>query len=256
MAVTICTGFSPKGRKEYGENFLRTFAEFWPSGVHLACYVEETDPALEALAPQSLRSLWDCPGAKAFIEDHKGNLMANGRRFVQGMNWKSGDHRLGYSWRYDAVKFSRQCIIPLEAARRLPDGDVLVWLDADVVSFRQIPPNFAENLLESADGCYLGRERKHSEIGFWAVRLSPKIRIFLADLASAYTERLVFQQKEWHSAYTWDRCRERAEAAGAKFKNLSRGGHDHVWFSTPLGTYMDHLKGNRKFMGRSPERPA
>jgi hypothetical protein len=258
MTVTVASGFSPKGRLEYGETFLRTFRAHWPAEVRLACYVEATDAALEALAPGALRSLWDCPGAQEFIDEFAMNPLAKGRRYVPGMNWKPKCHRLGYSWRYDAWKFSRQCMIPLQASLDLPDGDILVWLDGDVVTFKDVPTSFVEGLIGTADGCYLGRGAKHSEIGFWAVRLGPKTRAFLQALADAYTKRTVFQLKEYHSAFAWDHYRRIAETDGARFLDLTPGGHDHIWTTSPLAAFSDHLKGSRKAMGFSPElkRPA
>lgn len=247
MAVTICTGFSEKGRKEYGETFERTFFKHWPGSVALQAYVElEHPPALFE------RSLWACPGQREFLDRHAENLPAQGRQFVPGMNWKEADQRRGYSFRYDAVKFSRQCFIPQTAAAGLPDDDILVWLDGDVVTHADVPEGFVEGLLGESDGAFLGRQRKHSEIGFWAVRLHDGTREFLADLASRFSSDAVFNLKEWHSAFVWDTCRR--EASFLNLTDLTPGGHDHVWHQSPLAAYTDHLKGGRKALGRSPER--
>lgn len=254
MSVTVCTGFSPIGRVEYGERFLRTFSQFWPADVGLKVFVEHSDAKLEAsMRDGTFVSLWSCPGVEDFIKRHINRPEAVGRQ--PGPKWKSGDVRRGYSFRFDAVKFCRQLFIPETAAAGLADGDILVWLDADVVTYRQIPNGFVEGMLGDADCCYLGRGRKHSEIGFWAVRLNPLTRGFLGLLAATYRSDIVFSLGEWHSAFVWDACRTASADKGVRFLDLTPGGQDHVWMQSPLVHYTDHVKGDRKRQGFSHEHP-
>jgi hypothetical protein len=255
MPVTVCTGWSPRGWLEYGKTFKRTFREFWPESVEGEAYVEELAAGTVRGDTSFVeRSLWDCSGMSEFLQRHEHEPVANGREFRVGHNWKHGDLAKGYSFRYDAVKFSRQCFIPETAAARLPDGDILVWLDGDVVTHSPVPSGFIEGLVGDSDGVYLGRGRKHSEIGFWAMRLGGHTRAMLGALASWYRTSSVFELKEWHSAFVWDHTRRAAEANGARFADLTPNGHDHVWHQSPLAAYTDHLKGGRKALGRSPER--
>lgn len=256
MGVTVMSGFSPKGRIEYGERFLAGFASYWPGAVKLQVFVEELAEGSASVRPAyNLRSLWDCPGQREFLDRHAGNLAAQGRAKNLPIPWKPGAMANGYNFRFDAVKFSRQCFIPETAAAGLPDGEILVWLDADVVTHHPVPTGFLEGLIGDADGAFLGRGRKHSEIGYWAVRLSPGTRTFLAQLAGLFRNDTVFQLKEWHSAFAWDWCRiEATEQIGLVFRDLTPGGQGHVWHQSPLCRYTDHLKGNRKGKLASPER--
>lgn len=253
MTVRICSGFSPAGRKQYGERFLTSFIANWPRQVELVVYTEKTDPMLEAMAPGMIRSLWDCRGMKEFLDRHEDDPVANGRQATG--RWKPKDRGKPYSFRFDAVKFSRQCFIPEQAATGLTADDILVWMDADVVTHRRVPRGFVEDLVGDADGCYLGRGGKHSEIGFWAVRVQHAGLWLIENLAEAYRSNHVFSQGEWHSAYIWDMCRREAENRfGMNMRNLTPNGHDHVWHQSPLGAFMDHLKGDaRKAAGRSAE---
>lgn len=253
MGVTICTGWSPKGFLEYGQRF-EAGAHFWPDGVDFRAYVETLEPGeFRDATGQGVRSvsLWTADGAREFLARHAGNLAAQGREFRPGMNWKERDRRTGYSFRYDAVKFSRQCFIPEAAAAELADGDILVWLDGDVITHSPVPTGWIESLLGDADVAYLGRERKHSEIGFYAIRLGPATRSFLYELADLFRTDLIFGLDEWHSAFAWDWCRR--DACNVRFRNLTPGGHDHVWHQSPLASYTDHLKGARKGLAHSPE---
>jgi hypothetical protein len=247
----VCTGFSPAGYQQYGRRFLETFWRHWPHEIGVVAYTE--DPVMMPGAQWQCRSLWDCEGARAFYDRHRQNPEYCGRAATS--RWKVKEHRTGYAWRFDAVKFFRQCLIPEHAAGDLADGDILVWLDADVVSFADVPAGLIDELLAGHDLAYLGRRGYHSEIGFWAVRLGGKTRQFLTDFAELYRSDAVFALSEHHSAWAFDHCRRLAERSGLKSRDLTPGGAGHVWFQSPLGLYSDHLKGpQRKLAGTSTER--
>lgn len=246
--TTICTGFSPKGYVDYGANFLETFDGYWPKGVRFLYFVEQPLPVV---VRGGERSLWTCRGMREFVERNVTDLQRCGR--APHPAWRPKDHARGYSFKFDAVKFSRQCFIPEGAAEELPDDEVLVWLDADVVTYRPVPDDFVERLLGGYDLCYLGRTNMHSEIGFWAVRLNRRTRAFLAALAALYRTDEVFKLREWHSAFAFDYVRSKSDELRAL--NLTPRGMGHVWFQSPLAQYTDHLKGDRrKQMGKSMER--
>ena len=253
--TTIITGFSPKGYDQYGAQFLDSFDRYWPRDVRLLCFVEESTPG--PIPRGAERSLWSCKGMREFIQRHGGHPRANGREPIPG-RWSPKHVARGYYYKFDAVKFSRQCFIPEGAADELPDGEVMAWMDADVVTFKAIPPGFVEGLLGAHDLCYLGRNGMHTELGFWAVRLNPRTRRILARLADLFRSDAIFGLQEWHSAYAFDYTRKIEEAlAGEPIRalNLTPRGTGHVWFQSPLGRYTDHLKGDRrKAAGRSLER--
>jgi len=246
--TTIATSWSPFGFQHYGHQFAATFAALWPPDVSLVAYVE----AHQNLDRIECRFTTECDGLAAFIERHKDDPAAHGRVFRPG--WRLAERQKGYSFRTDVVKFATQLFIPEAAAKHLPDGEILVWFDADVVTHRAVPEGFIESLIGDADVCYLGRPGTHSEIGFWAVRLSPMTRDFLQLLADQYRTDAVFKLREWHSAFVWDYVRKDRELAGMRSRNLTPNGRNHVWMQSPLRLYLDHLKGKRKVLGRSPER--
>lgn len=249
--TTIITGFSPSGYQSYGAQFLESFDRFWPSDVRLLTFVEETPPG--PIPRGAERSLWTCKGMRAFLDRHRDNLRAQGREPTPA--WQPKHRDKGYYYKFDAVKFSRQCFIPEGAAEELPDGEVMAWMDADVVTFRNIPPGFVEDMLGTHDICYLGRRGMHTELGFWAVRLNLRTRVMLEQLAGLFRSDSIFGLPEWHSAFAFDHVRKVNEATGLRTLNLTPTGQGHVWFQSPLGKYTDHLKGDRrKIAGRSLER--
>lgn len=250
MNITVCSGFSPAGYKEYGYNFLQTFNKFWSKDVNLIVYTEE----IVNMPRGECRNLWNCDGAREFYTRHKNDGRRCGTSPIDG--WRSKDRNEGYTWRFDAVKFFKQCLIPYNASKNLKDGDILVWLDGDVVTFDYVPRDFIPNLMKGVDLVYLGRGNKHSEIGFWAVRLCALSRDMLHNLAGTYTTDSFLQLKEHHSAFVFDYVRRQTQNHGLTGRDLTFGGRDHVWLSSPLAKYTDHLKGKRrKLMGHSLDHP-
>jgi hypothetical protein len=247
VGITVCTGWHPAGYKEYARYFVETFHEHWPESVNLIAYTEEPAP----MPRGECRSLWGIPGAHEFYERHRHNLVHCGKS--PHPKWLPKDIRRGQSWRWDAVRFFKQLIIPLDASLSLPDEDVLVWLDADVVTFAKVPDNLVEKLLGRHELCYLGRN-KGSEIGFWAVRLNKRTRAFLENISSLYLDDRVFTLNQFHSAWVWDYARR---DSGMNMVDLTPNGRDHVFVSAqcPLHVCLDHCKGSRKALGHSPEHP-
>jgi hypothetical protein len=123
-------------------------------------------------------------------------------------------------WRYDIVKFSHKVFAAYE---HFYDYDGIgVWLDADCVTYRDIPEGYIESLLGDGYMALLKRKGYHTETGFWIVD-----------------------------------CRHFAKE-GVKFTNLS-GEHErdmHPLSKIELGKYIDHCKGARKEKGFSPENHA
>lgn len=242
--TTVVTSFSNNGAHSYGYRFLDTFAEFWPADVKLIAYVEagETHPRAETRDLLAVKALRD------FLAAHADDPKACGR--VPTPVWKSKDVIAGYSYRTDAVKFCRKVFTIREAALWC-DDDILVWIDADVVTHRPIPDGFVEGLLGDDDIAYLGRRASHSECGFLAFRLPEAYRL-IKDWRDFYVTGEAFALPEQHDSYLFDRARERNPHT--RCLDLTPDGAGHVWMTSPLGRAgLDHLKGDRKALGRSPE---
>lgn len=244
MRVRVCSGWHPEGHVQYGRRFLASFDRYWPKEVELQVYTEVFEP----MAREACRSLWTCPGSRELKEQLGQSARYQGREPFSA--WKDKEVRAGYSYRFDAAKFWKQILIPETAATGLDDGDVLIWLDGDVETTAKIPDNFVDLVLpEGLDIAYLGREPKHSEIGFWAVRIDVETRVFLSGLANCYRTGEFKGMSEWHSAYVWDRVRERFNL---REHNLCKpGARGHVWPNTILGQWTRHDKGKRKPGGKA-----
>ncbi len=250
--ITVCTTFSPSGYRQYGQKFLETFDKYWPVEVSLLVYTEEHIEVSRG----ACKNFWLCDGAQAFYDRHKDNGQRTGVLPTKG--WRQKDRVEGYSWRFDAVKFFRQCLVPYDVSRTIMDGDILIWLDADVVTFDDVPLDFLEDLIKGTDLVFFGRGSYHSEIGFWAVRMCKAGRAMVRDLANLYVTDQFLDLKEHHSAFVFDHVRN--NTYGLRTRNVTpsgSGGHGgHVWLNSPMAKYTDHLKGSRrKRMGYSADHP-
>lgn len=251
MTTTVVTGFGPAGYDLYGKNFLKTFDLYWPKNVNVYYYVESPVDSPRG----TCLSLWLCDGAHEFFERNKDIAEYCGRAEVKG--WREKDRKNGYSFRWDAVKWFRQIVIPNHAAGLMNDGDILAWFDADVVTFKDVPDQFIDKLVGHLwDLVYIGRDKGEPELGFWAVRLNPVTRAFLKAMADCYTSDEVFKLEQYHSGFVFDnKMKVYENLLGMKIKSLAPPMNGHIWHCTPLGDYSDHLKGpKRKVIGYSAER--
>jgi hypothetical protein len=243
--VTVVTGFNKKGLEEYGRRSLEAFAKHWPNEVKLVVYLEEYEELPRA---DEVRLLNTIPELMAFIDKNKNNEVAQGRAVRQG--WKAKDTEKRYCYKFDILKFCKQVMYLWDANNRT-DDNLLLWLDGDVLTYRDIPFDFITNLVPPNYACsYLGRGSKHSEIGLLAFNTT-----LAGSLIDAYAKPVidnsVFELDEWHSAFLFDNARK---VSGAPCYNMTPNGRGHVWFQSELGHYMDHLKGDRKIKGISKER--
>lgn len=164
--------------------------------------------------------------------------------------------RWGIGYRWDAVRFAHKTYCIFHAAETI-DADAILWIDADTVTFRPVPRAFVESTLpETAMLCFLGRPYRTSECGYVGYNLRhPEIASFLARWRELYDRDTLFELSEWHDSWVFDWVRRRFEARGVETHDLSaclgRSAVGHPFINGPLGAYMDHLKGDRKELGRS-----
>lgn len=248
--LTVVTGWSPKGFEEYGRRFADTFAKYWPSEVELVVYGEKAC----YLPRGSFRLLSEIEGCQQFIDRHSLDRYANGRSPVSC--WKPRERELGYSFRTDAVKFSRQGFIPHDAAEHCATR-YMMWLDGDVVTHAGVDLDELLDAVAPRAGkaiSYLGREPKWPDIAFQLYDLGPtysRPRSFLRAFRDAYASDQVLTLPQTHSAYVWHHL---AGEYRDILHNVTPAGAGHVWMQSPLAKWTDHLKGDRKKAGRSVER--
>ena len=151
---------SHAGYNHYGEKMIDTFDDHCPENIKLKVYYEQ----LPAEKNKSSRIEWidlneACPKLLEFKQRHANNPYANGQK--PGTEKKP---KRSYLW--DAVKFAHKSYCVSHAALNA-DSDLVVWLDADVVTHSSVPESFIESLLPKDHYCaYLGRQKIYPECGF------------------------------------------------------------------------------------------
>ncbi len=243
LTPTVVTAFGAQGWATYGRGFIKSYRRHCP--FPLIIYTE----GFEFSADDAwIRPQLEIEGLAPFIARHQANEAFTGRALQEC--WSPKDRRLGYSFRTDAVKFCRMVFAIWDGARVIQDRP-MIWLDGDTVVRQDVPEDFFERFVpEGAALSYLGRGDRHTETGFLALRL-PAAMPIVEQWMRYYRDDTFQILPEWHSAYLFDRARDSLPEIPCH--DLTPGGRGHVIHTSEVGSFFDHLKGERKTLGRSPE---
>lgn len=245
----LMTSMSHDGFRRYGYRLLAGLQHHMPGEV-ITVYSEDDIPQVADAESVQLASLHFVPAFVDFQHRHPADLMISGRVPNMPSPWKAKDVEDGYSFRFDAMKFCRKVFAIADAARHLGHGS-LTWLDADSYPLRDVPADFFDKIAPG-DCLFLGRAGTHSECGFLHFRL-PEAMPLIQAWESMYATDRFLKEREWHDSFLFDVVR--GEVPSVKCVNIAaENARGHVWFTSALGRYFDHLKGDRKSMGASPER--
>jgi len=221
MNFKVITTYNNKLYKEYAYRFKETYN--WK--FDLVVYNEDED---------LFNKIPDC---KSFVERNKDRPYKN---FLK-----------------DAVRFSYKVYSYIHAILN-EKCDGLLCIDADSVFYKSINNNWVEKYLHREDCmmAYLGRgENQYSECGFLYFNLNhPRTKQYARYMKYLYNNDLIYNLDQYHDSWVWDYARKNMEKK-FKVKNHNIGDNrlGHVQARSVLGPIYDHLKGNRKVSGRSPE---
>ncbi|MEQ8664784.1 MAG: hypothetical protein RIC16_03585 [Rhodospirillales bacterium] len=260
MKRTVITTLPKSGYDQYGKRMLETFLEHWPDDVDIVIVSEDVIDL-----PKSNRVKFEDYGQIAPEGDHFKRKFGNFSE-ARGTFYKvtgDGDSKavsIEYSAMHDAIKWSHK-VFAVNGVSRKYDCDRLIWMDADIVTFRPIDAELLD-YVDPGEGhmSYLGREHEygHSECSFLVFnKRNPIHTVFMNNLISEYMNGELFLLHEWHDCFMWDILREHySKTNGVTYKNISGEGTttEHPFVNSFLGQYMDHLKGpDRKIAGHSFE---
>jgi len=248
-SITVITTFSSTGWDEYGKRMVETFVKYWPKEIKLKIYYEVKPDVDYGDQVEWIDLNAVCSDLVAFKTKHKDNPHAKGHKIGSDLKRKGS-----YLW--DAIKFAHKSYCVSHEALN-SSSDLIVWLDADVVTHNLVPAEFIESLLPQDNYCaYLGRQKIYPECGFVIYdTTSPYNEQFMKDWQELYNSDKIFDLVEYHDCIAFQTIKEKYEAQGLKSHNISEN-HPHrpgvhVFINSPLGEYMDHLKGKRKQDGHS-----
>lgn len=255
MKYAVVTTFNDKGRAKYGQNMINSFCQNWPTEVTLHVYPELCNPAISNHEQVTLKRLEEVEGLMAFKEKWKDVPKANGDVSDDPVRSKRKDAGKGFKW--DAVRFAHKIYAILHCAKET-DADILIWMDADTVCHSPITMEEIQRLIPAdKDLCFLGRKGKYSECGLYSMNLRSKaIQVFLERMQWMYddAENGMFQQEEWHDSFIFDIVRKHTILNELDWSSHLITGEGHPLINSDWGAYLDHLKGDRKTQGRSPNK--
>lgn len=255
----VVTSFGNDGFFTYGKRFIETFFEFWPCSVQLVVYHEGLPGEQQPRPPECPNGctrdvvyrnlLLHAKECRDFLARHASDEWTKGTAPPKGRlnEWV---RKAPYNFRFDAYKFARKVFAARDAAERMGGVGRLIWLDADVYTYRKVHPMFFDWALpRGVTHTFLGRDNYHSECGFVAYRL-PDMLAFIREFARLYSSGDVFDLQEWHDSWVFDWLRLSMAVPGARdISNTRRG---NVWEHSELAKTMTHLKGALKYKEGAP----
>lgn len=232
--MVVVTSFSKKVYDQTGKKMLETFVEHWPCNI--IAYYDEEEPDFKHEKIE-YRPFYEIPGVVPFLQHLTTIPQAN------GVVLQNGKER--YNYNYDIWKFCRKMFAQFDVLQK--EKDKVFWLDADVVTKKDIPAKFLEDIFEGSHLVLLDRKGFHSETGFVGFDTThPKFPTFLSMYIDTLRKGLIFQMKRWHDCEAFDFARmgEGRDLSPFWKKDDPLG----VWDKTILKEYMDHFKGQRKYL--------
>lgn len=261
MKYCVVTTFHAQGYANYGQRMIQTFLQTWPRLVDLVVYAENCTVA-EAASNLEVRDIAVCQDLTAFKQQWHNVPKANGNITRDPQRRSRVDAKKSFKW--DAVRFAHKVYSIFHCAMH-STADVLIWMDADIVCHSAVTMADLDRLCPpDYDLCYLGRRGKFSECGLYAMKLhSAATRKFLNEFQRMYdhAERGIFRLDEWHDSFVFDDVRTRtpglkqlnwsAHLRDIRPRKTMSPGEGHPLINCEWGAYLDHLKGDRKKLGRS-----
>lgn len=239
MRFAIVTTCHLSGWQQYGRRMVETFDQFWPTDIPLYLYAEDFQPD----HPRPLvRTL------PAWLAEFKARHAKH--PYAHGMIDGKYDHR------FDCVRFAHKVAAVTDAASKL-DTDILIVADADIVTHAPVDTNWLRSLFPQGPYiAWLDRDHQFFEGGFYMLRCNhPAHRTIMTHWQELYETDAVLGLAQTHDAQSLQHVIHKAEREGLLTTHSLSGearGHGHPLINGPLGARLDHLKGPRKAVGRSP----
>ena len=247
--MRVITTANRDGFAQYGQRWIDSVGN-WPSGTEFFWFTEGYTLPYTPREQQMIEQV-GAGSRDGWIERREVNAIED---FAA---WKL--RHAGYvppSWKFNVVGYSHKMFAFMEATKDY-DG-VAVWLDADCVTYREIPPGTIEATVKDAYIAHYGRTGRWTETGLFVVDCShPAHADFWAFVREVYLNDHYRVMHHWTDCFVLDAAIKKFTGTGQIVANNLSGDKEkfgHPMAMTELGRYVDHCKGSeRKEAGRSPE---
>ena len=254
MEISVVTTFNKRGLDQYGRRMIKSFCKQWPNNVKLYVYAEDCKD--EVPVPNDNVIVLDLheesPEIVAFKNKWKDVPKANGDVSKDPVRSRRKDAGKGFKW--DAIRFSHKVYSIFACAKRC-NTEVLMWMDADTYCHSPITFEKLQSLVPlDKDLCYVGRANKWPECGLYSINLTSKGgKKFLNRFQQVYdeAENGIFQMAEWHDSFVFEVVRKQLQPNCWNWSEGIITGEGHPLINSVWGSYLDHLKGGRKELGKS-----
>lgn len=234
MKYIAITTFNKPYYDNMAHKMVETYLKFWPKDIPLYVYTEDMKLPVQAENLKELDIYENCPGLKEFLD-------WRGDHFTRGMAFKT------YSF--------------ISAFKNI-ECDVIIYLDADSVTYKTITREFLDSLLPNKEltaymgvtmnkGKWQGNETENAETCIYLFnKQHAGAKQFMDHYEYIYESREIDDRQRFkkpHDTWAFTECVQRALANGHLINDLhpTRKAHSPLK-ETVLGDYFRHFKGARK----------
>ncbi len=257
--ITVCTTFHKPGMDLYGQRFIDSFAEKVDKRINLLVYAEDCNPNNPDANQITIINAKDAlPKLNAFKARWANDPRANGIPPEEIRIKRPRDHHKRFKW--DAIRFANKVYAVFDACER--SSHWCVWMDADTFVHSNWTYDQFKNLLPNDKWLtYVGRGKGSQtwpECGFYGLNLKDAIcKDFLKEFERVYedAENGIFKLEEWHDSFVFGSILNAMKdyypevldySAEMYIRTAKTGGGGHPLINSVLGTWIDHMKGDRK----------
>jgi hypothetical protein len=233
---SLVTSFRGDHWNIYAKDCIESFIKHWPEDTKLYAYYNDwPERGLQSYDPKRVEFI-DLMGASQELCE----FFKKFKSPEDTPNWRTDVKRWAYKV-YTEYEFF---------VKNPPKSDVGIWIDADTVTYNDIPKAKLEEWLpKDKDIAVLGREAvNYIEAGFVMMRMTDLNKALFADLFGVWNSGEIYNYREWHDAFVFTRIMNLHQAHGLQVENLSPHCADlNAFEASPLVRYMYHNKGMLKF---------
>ena len=269
MKIECLTTFNHEGLWTYGQKLIDSWATNVDPKIKLTVYTEDCEPAI----PQGCKNVevlnadLILTDKARFIEKWKNDPKATGTPPDNIKARRPRDWHKGFKW--DAIRFCHKVYAVFDAYES-SDADWVVWVDGDTFVHSPLSQVQMEALFPASSWItYVGRgqgSQTWPECGWYGLNKNDKqCHKFIEDFKQMYedAENGIFKLEEWHDSYVFGHVLNKHKnynpraydySASIYVQTAKTGGGGHPLINTELGKYIDHMKGDRKFSGKSKQK--
>lgn len=234
----VITTFGKTGKELYGNQFLKTFLEYWPNNIKLTVYYEDWEPDLFDDRIEYLDIDKIIPEVNNFRDHCRTCIdqLPKHEKLQKRINWYN-----------KAIRWSFKSFVMLNELKR-KDSRYIIWLDGDVTTLKTPSPVIAEKTLNScafASQLEFIKGNNHCESGYVAFDTDhPDTNKIVDHISDGYENyKVLTLDKPWDGFWLALMIKQ-----GISFNNLNidKVGSGKTFTNRYLFGVLNHNVGNRK----------